>query len=168
MFIVRDILRPLQNEYSSTRLGRRRGRWFVYALLAFIVPFTSSISSNILRCMNTLFGISVNRRRFYTFMASNKLPWAKLWPKLWSTIPSSLTDGRLLVVLDDFINPKTGRNIFGCSHIFDHAAKANQSKYLCAQNAVLVGLLKRIKDRWACLPLAHRFYLPKKAIALKC
>jgi hypothetical protein len=32
----------------------------------------------------------------------------------------------LSLVLDDFINPKTGRNIFGCSHIFDHAAKANQ------------------------------------------
>ena len=167
MFILRDILRPLQNEYSSTRLGRQRSRWFVYALLAFIVPFTSSISSNILRCMNTLFGISVNRRRFYTFMASNKLPWAKLWRKLWSTIPSPLTDGRLLVALDDFINPKTGRKIFGCSHIFDHAAKANQSKYPWAQNVVLVGLLKRIKGRWACLPLAHRFYLPKKAIASK-
>ncbi|MFC1816404.1 hypothetical protein ACFL0M_10810 [Thermodesulfobacteriota bacterium] len=128
MFILRDILRPLQNEYSSTRLGRQRSRWFVYALLAFIVLFTSSISSNILRCMNTLFSISVNRHRFYTFMESNKLPWAKLWLRLWCMIPSPLTDGRLLVALDDFINPKTGRRIFGCSHIFDHAAKSNQSK----------------------------------------
>ena len=167
MFILRNILRPLQNEFSSTSLGRQRSRWFVYALLSFIVPFTSSISSNILRCMNTLFGISLNRRRFYTFMASNKLPWAKMWPKLWSTIPSPLTDGRLLLALDDFINPKTGKKIFGCSHIFDHAAKTNQSKYPWAQNVVLVGLLKRIKGRWACLPLAHRFYLPKKAIVSK-
>jgi len=167
MFILRDILTPLQNEYSSTSLGRQRSQWFVYALLAFIVPFTSSISSNILRSLNTLFGISVNRRRFYTFMASNKLPWAKLWPRLWSMIPSPLTDGRLLVAMDDFINPKTGRKIFGCSHIFDHAAKTNQSKYPWAQNVVLVGLLKRIKGRWACLPLAHRFYLSKKAIASK-
>jgi hypothetical protein len=167
MFILRDIFKPLQNEYSSTRLGIQRSRWFAYALLAFIVPFTSSISSNILRSLNTLFGISVNRRRFYAFMASNKLPWAKLWPRLWSMIPSPLTDGRLLVALDDFINPKTGKRIFGCSHIFDHAAKSNQSKYPWAQNVVLVGLLKRIKGRWACLPLAHRFYLPKKAIASK-
>ena len=167
MFILRDILKPLQNEYSSTCLGRQRSQWFVYALLAFIVPFTSSISSNILRSLNTLFGISVNRRRFYTFMASSNLPWTKMWRRLWSTIPSPLTDGRLLVALDDFINPKTGRKIFGCSHIFDHAAKANQSKYPWAQNVVFVGLLKRIKGRWACLPLAHRFYLSKKAIALK-
>jgi len=74
MFILRGILTPLQNEYSSASLGRQRSQWFVYALLAFIVPFTNSISSNILRSLNTLFGISVNRRRFYTFMASNKLP----------------------------------------------------------------------------------------------
>jgi len=167
MFILRDILRPLQNEYSSTKLGRQRSRLFVYALLAFIVPFTSSISSNILRSLNTLFGIRVNQRRFYTFMASNKLPWHKLWPRLWSSIPSPLTDGRLLVALDDFINPKTGQKIFGCSHVFDHAAKTNQSKYPWAQNVVLLGLLKRIKGRWACLPFAHRFYLPKKAIASK-
>jgi hypothetical protein len=167
MFILRDILQPLQNDFSSTRLGRKRSRWFVYTLLAFIVPFTSSISSNILRCINTLFGLSVNRRRVYTFMESNKLPWVKLWPRLWSMVPSPLTDGRLLVALDDFINPKTGRKIFGCSHVFDHAAKANQSKYPWAQNVVLIGLLKRIKGRWACLPLAHRFYLPKKAIASK-
>jgi hypothetical protein len=165
MFILRDILRPLQNEYSSTRLGRQRSRWFVYTLLAFIIPFTSSLSSNILRSMNTLFGIRVNRRRFYSFMASNKLPWATLWPRLWSMIPRPLTDGRLLVALDDFINPKTGRRIFGCSHIFDHAAKSKQSTYPWAQNVVLVGLLKRIKGRWACLPFSHRFYLPKKAIA---
>ena len=30
-----------------------------------------------------------------------------------------------------------------------HAAKANQTKYPWAQNVVLVGLLKRIKGRWA-------------------
>jgi len=164
MFIVNDILSPLQHAFSSTALGRDRSRWFSYAVLAFIIPFTSSLSSNLFRCMNTLFGLNINRRRFYTFMASNKLPWDTLWRTLWSRIPDPLTKGRLLIAVDDFINPKTGRKIFGCSHLFDHAAKANQSRYPWAQNVVLVGVLKRIKGRWACLPLAHRFYLPKKAI----
>jgi len=167
MFILKDILSPLQEAFSSTDLGRERSRWFAYTVFAFIIPFTNSISSNVFRCINTLFGLDANRRRFYTFMASNKLPWGKLWPILWSMIPNPLSDGRLFIALDDFINPKTGRKIFGCSHIFDHAAKANQSKYPWAQNVVLVGLLKRIKGRWACLPLAHRFYLPKKAIEAK-
>jgi hypothetical protein len=164
MFILNDILSPLQHAFSSANLGRDRGHWFAYTILAFIIPFTTSISSNVFRCINTLFGLNVNRRRFYTFMASNKLPWDKLWHTVWDMIPNPLSDGRLLIALDDFINPKTGRKIFGCSHIFDHAAQANQSKYPWAQNVVLVGLLKRIKGRWACLPLAHRFYLPKKAI----
>jgi hypothetical protein len=164
MFIVNDILTPLQHAFSSTTLGRDRSRWFSYTLLAFIIPFTTSIASNLFRCMNTLFGLDINRRRFYTFMASNKLPWDALWRTVWSRIPDPLTDGRLLIAVDDFINPKTGRKIFGCSYLFDHAAKVNQSRYPWAQDVVVAGLLKRIKGRWASLPLAHRFYLSKKAI----
>jgi len=167
MFILNDILKPLKNAFSSTKLGTERGLWFSYTILAFIIPFTSSVSSNVLRCLNTLFGLNLNRRRFYTFMASNKIPWDTLWSALWHIIPNPLSDGHLLIALDDFINPKTGRKIFGCSRIFDHAAKDNKSKYPWAQNVVLIGLLKRIKGRWACLPLAQRFYLPKKAIDSK-
>jgi len=152
MFILKDILSPLQEAFSSTDLGKNRSQWFTYAILAFIIPFTASISSNVFRRINTLFGLDATHRRFYTFMASSKLPWAKLWHTLWNMIPDPLSDGRLLVALDDFINPKTGRKIFGCSRIFDHAAKASQSKYPWAQNVVLAGLLKRVKGRRACLP----------------
>jgi len=79
-------------------------------------------------------------------------------------IPEPLTDGKLIVALDDYINPKTGKKVFGCSHIFDHAAKLNQSKYPWAQNIVSIGLLKVIKGRWAFLPLNFRFYHLKKVI----
>ena len=82
MFILKDILDPLQKAFSSTDLSRERGHWFSYAILAFIISFTTSISSNVFRCINTLFGLNVNHRRFYTFMASSKLPWGKLWPIL--------------------------------------------------------------------------------------
>jgi hypothetical protein len=68
------------------------------------------------------------------------------------------------VALDDCINPKIGKNIFGCETIFDHAAKANQSQYPWAQNIVAVGLLKQVKGRWACLFLDFRFYFAKKTI----
>jgi hypothetical protein len=44
MFIPRYVLKPLQNEYPSTLLGKERSRWFVYALLSFIVSFTSTLS----------------------------------------------------------------------------------------------------------------------------
>ena len=166
MFILRDILSPLKGTFSSTPLGVQRSQWFVYSLMAFILPFTSSISSNILRCLETLFGLKIGKRRFYIFMASNKLPWRKLWHQLWNSIPNPSTNGHL-VVLDDFINPKTGKKIFGCSYIFDHTAKTNQTKYPWTQNLLSVGLLKYIKWRWACLPLACRFYLPKKEIQSK-
>ena len=165
MFILRDLLLPLQAHFSDTDLGRERASLFAYTLLSIIVPFTSSMTSNLLRCLETLFGIEINKKRFYTFMASSALPWQGLWQTVWGLIPSPETEGRILVALDDCINPKVGRNIFGCETIFDHAAKANQSKYPWAQNIVSVGLLKPIKGRWACLFLDFRFYLPIKTIA---
>jgi hypothetical protein len=164
MFILRDLLHPLQAHFSDTDLGRERSSLFAYTLLAVIVPFTSSITSNLLRSLVTLFGIEIKKKRFYTFMASSTLPWQKLWQTVWSLIPSPESEGRLLVALDDCINPKIGKNIFGCETIFDHAAKANQSQYPWAQNFVAVGLLKQVKGRWACLFLDFRFYFAKKTI----
>ena len=61
MFILNDILTPLRDAFSSTNLGRERAHWFSCAILTFIIPFTSSISSNVLRCLNTLFGLNLNK-----------------------------------------------------------------------------------------------------------
>ena len=167
MFILRDLTHPLQAHFSNTDLGKERASLFVYTLLSIIVPFTSSITSNCLRSLVTLFGIEVKKKRFYPFMASTTLPWQTLWQTVWGLIPSPETEGCLLVALDDSINPKVGKNIFACDTIFDHAAKANQSQYPWAQNIVAVGLLKQIKGRWACLFLDFRFYFAQKTIEAK-
>jgi hypothetical protein len=165
MFILRDLLRPLQAHFSDTDPGRERSSLFAYTLLAVIVPFTSSITSNLLRSLVTLFGIDIKMKRFYTSMASSTLPWQKLWQTVWGLIPSPETEGRLLVALDDCIKPKLGKSIFACETIFDHAAKANQSRYPWAQNFVAVGLLKQVKGRWTWLFLDFRFYFVQKSIA---
>ena len=164
MFILRDLLVSLQTPFSNTDLGRERAHWFVFTLLAVIVPFTSSMTSNLLRSLRTLFGFDLDRRRFYTFMASSTLPWDRLWQVLWGLIPDPSVDGRLLVALDDSINNKTGRKIFGCGFFHDHTAKLNQPIYPWSQNLVSIGLLKKVKGRWSCLPLAFRFYFMKKDI----
>ncbi len=36
MFILRDILTPLQQEFKHSRKGTERGVWFIYTLLAVI------------------------------------------------------------------------------------------------------------------------------------
>jgi hypothetical protein len=164
MSILPSLLHPLQDEFSDTELGRERSTWFVYTLLSVILPFTSSVTSNLLRSIETLFGQSIKSQRFYSFMASPTLPWDRLWRVVWRLVPDPLTYGRLVLALDDCINPKTGKHIYGCAKIFDHAAKANQSKYPWAQNVVAIGLLKMVKGRWACLLFAFRWYLPKKSI----
>ena len=51
MFSLRDLLGALQTPFSDSRLGRQRAHWFVRTLLAIIVPFTSSMTSNVLRSL---------------------------------------------------------------------------------------------------------------------
>ena len=162
MATLHQLLTRFKDDFAHSKKGEERAQWFIYTILAVIVPFTSSKTSNVLRCLHTIFGFShVSKRRFYTFMASSKIPWDKLWETTRGTVPELLTQGRTLVAIDDYINPKTGKKIFGCHRFFDHAAKQNQSRYPWAQNVVAAGLLVKAKGRWACLPLAHRFYHPK-------
>lgn len=167
MFILRDLLTPLQEEFSNTAQGQKRKIWFAYTLLAVVVPFTSSITSNLLRALQTLFGLDMQSQRFYTFMASSTLPWKGLWQTMWGMIPSPATEERIIVALDDSINPKSGRKIFGCAHFHDHAKKENQNSYPWSQCILAIGLLKKVKSRWACLPLDFRFYMMKKDIEAK-
>ena len=101
-------------------------------------------------------------------MDSVKLRWERVWEALWRAIPDPLTDGRLLLALDDSMNPKTGRKVFGCQPTFDHAAKTNQSQYPWAQAIVTLGLLKVIDGRRACLPLAFAFYLRLQTLRAGC
>ena len=168
MFMLHEILKKLKKEFAHSRKGEERGTWFIYTLIAIIIPFTSSKTSNLFRSLKGLFGFTgIRKKRYYTFMASPKISWQRLWQCLWKMIPEPLTNDRLILALDDYINPKTGRKIFGCAKVFDHAAKQNQSKYPWAQNIVAIGLLKMIKGRWACLPLSYRFYHLKKVIKQK-
>ncbi len=165
MHILHSLLSELKDEFARSRKGEERRAWFIHTLVAIILPFTSSRTSNLLRTPATLFGYSDSiRKRYYTFMGFPKIPWDRLWPRLWSMIPQPETNGRLMLALDDYINPKAGRKIFGCARIFDHAAKQNQSRYPWAQNIVAIGLLKVIKGRWACLPLGRRFSFLKRDI----
>ncbi len=60
MFILRDLIEPLQAEFSKSAQGQERKVWFAYTLLAVLIPFTSSITSNLLRALQTLFGLKLH------------------------------------------------------------------------------------------------------------
>ena len=166
MPILHSLFSELKAEFAGSEKGKERSIWFLHTLLAIILPFTSSKTSNLLRVFQVLFGFAeIGKKRYYTFIASPKIPWDRLWSRLWKMIPQPETNGRLIIALDDYLNPKTGKKIFGCAKMFDHAAKQNQSRYPWAQNIVAIGLLKVIKGRWACLPLSQRYYFPKDVIS---
>lgn len=82
MFILHDILAKLKDQFADSRKADERGIWFVYTIVAIIIPFTGSKTSHIRRCLTTLFGFGlIAKKRFYTFMASPKIPWQRLWPE---------------------------------------------------------------------------------------
>ena len=159
MTILQRIGDQIQQAFPANEHGQERAQWFLLTLQSILMPITASRTSNLLRTIATVFGWDLVQNRFYTFMASPKLPWEAIWRLVWRSIPEPLTDGRLLLALDDSLNPKTGKKVFGCDKTFDHAAKTNQSRYPWAQTIVTVGLLRIIHGRWACLPLAWAFYL---------
>lgn len=168
MPILPALATQLQCLFPATDKGQERWRWFMLTVQAILVPITASRTSNLLRAIATLFGVQIGQSPYYAFMASVKLRWAGVWEVLWHAIPEPLTDGRLLLALDDSINPKTGRKVFACQTTFDHAAKTNQSQYPWAQTIVTVGLLKQIHGRWSCIPLAFAFYFRLQTLATRC
>ena len=111
MAILPTVASDFQFLFPLTDKGQERFHWFLLTLKAILVPITVSRTSNLLRAIETLFGVSIAQWRYYTFMASVKLPWDGVWEALWRAIPSPLVAGRLLVGLDDSINPKTGKKM---------------------------------------------------------
>ena len=63
MFILKDLLIPLQEQFSDTKQGQKRKICFVYTLLAVVIPFTSSLISNLLlnshKCSEAPHGIGL-------------------------------------------------------------------------------------------------------------
>ena len=55
----------------------------------------------------------LGEKQYYTFMASPKIPWDRLWSRLRKMIPEPETYGRLAVALDNYINPKNGKRAGG-------------------------------------------------------
>lgn len=104
MFILKSILQPIQSIFQKSS---ERSKLLTAVILEILLPVRSSRSSQILRVLQLIFGFKINRRHFYTFMTSPKLPWDEQWQCVWKLIPLSLTDGRLLLATDDSSNPKT-------------------------------------------------------------
>ena len=79
MPILRTLAGDFQFLFPLSQHGQERFRWFVLTLQAILVPITVSRTSNLLRAIETLFGVSIAEWRYYTFMASLKLPWEGVW-----------------------------------------------------------------------------------------
>jgi len=145
-----DTLQPLLNHLQALfKRSAQKGQLFSAVILSLIIPIGSGISSQIHRKLLQVLSYPLSKTRFYRFMASKCFNWDKIWQAVFKLIPFPLSDGQLVLALDDSTTPKSGKEIFACEHFFDHAAKHNQSKYPWSQCFVELRLLKFIHTRWA-------------------
>jgi len=106
------------------------------------------------------FHSKITEKRFYLFLASAMIKWDLILVSILELLGENmLTDGLLMLIIDDTTYGKTGKKISGCQTHFDHAAKLNHSKWLFGHCRVIVGLQLFIHGRWACLPLLQKLYL---------
>lgn len=120
--------------------------------------------SSIFRHFAGLFAdTGITRKRFYTFLNSDKVKWAAIWGRAAELLGSFVSvDGRVLMALDDTTYGKTGKKISGCGIHHDHSAKQNASRWIYGHCRVLIGLLIKHHGRWACLPMGQGNYVPAK------
>jgi len=105
------------------------------------------------------FDSQITEKRFYLFLASAMIKWDLILCSVLHLLGENiLTDGLLMLIVDDTTYGKTGKKISGCQTHFDHAAKLNHSKWLFGHCRVIVGLQLVVHGRWACLPLVQKLY----------
>ena len=64
MLILRNLARDFQFLFPLTDHGQERFHWFVLTLQAILVPITVSRTSNLLRAIETLFGVRIAEWRY--------------------------------------------------------------------------------------------------------
>lgn len=153
-------------ETVSEGIPKYRRVIFKALIAGMIIGESSKCISSIYRMFSfIMFSIGISRRRFYDFLESGKISFSQVWKILFKMFEGALlVGGRLIVLLDDTTFGKSGKKIEGCEIHYDHASKINSSKYIHGQCRVMLGVLVKIHDRWACLPIKNALYRSKKSI----
>ena len=148
----------------SGEVAEYRRDIFNTIILGLIIGTRRKCIYHIFRTFQTLAeSIGLTEKRFYMFLQSSKIPLNRMWKVIYELLGEEmLENGKIIIALDDTTYGKSGKKISGASTHYDHAAKQNSSKYVWGHCRVVIGILKSIHGRWACLPLAQSLYVPVK------
>ena len=150
-------------DYVSKAIPNYR-RLIFKSLVTFMVigKDRKCIASVVRCCASFFFHSKITEKRFYLLLASAMIKWDLILSNILQLLGEDmLTDGLLMLIVDDTTYGKTGKKISGCQTHYDHSAKLNQSKWIFGHCRVIVGLQFFVHGRWACLPLLQKLYLRK-------
>ena len=117
MDTLQPLLKSLQGFFSPSEA---KGGLLSKIILAMILPIGNVKGSYLHKKLSIVLGYSIRKTRFYRFLTCKCMRWDKLWEYVFKLIPNPLEKSRFIVALDDSINPKSGKKIFGCEKFFDH------------------------------------------------
>jgi len=148
----------------SSEVAEYRRDIFNTIILGLIIGTRRKCIYHIFRTFQLLAeSIGLTEKRFYMFLQSSKIPLDRMWKVIYELLGEEmLENGKIIIALDDTTYAKSGKKISGANTHYDHAAKQNCSKYVWGHCRVVIGILKSIHGRWACLPLAQSLYIPEK------
>jgi len=148
----------------SSEVAEYRRDIFNTIILGLIIGTRKKCVYHIFRTFQLLAeSVGLTEKRFYMFLQSSKIPLERMWKVIYELIGEEmLENGKIIIALDDTTYAKSGKKISGANTHYDHAAKQNCSKYVWGHCRVVIGILKSIHGRWACLPLAQSLYIPVK------
>lgn len=148
-------------DHTAKVIPKYRRIIFKTLVTAMVIGNDHKCIASIFRRFATFFFKSkVTEKRFYLFLAAAKIKWDLILASILELLgPKMLTDGLLMLIVDDTVYGKSGKKINGCQTHFDHAAKLNRSKWIFGHCRVIIGLQLFVHGRWACLPLLQQLYL---------
>ena len=151
-------------DYVSKAIPNYRRLIFKTLVTFMVIGKDRKRISSIVRSFATVFFHSkITEKRFYLFLGSAMINWDLILSNILQLLGEDmLTDGLLMLIVDDTTYGKTGKKIHGCQVHFDHSTKLNHSKLIFGHCRVIVGLQLFIHGRWACLPLLQKVYLRQR------
>ena len=148
-------------DYVSKAIPNYRRLIFKTLVTFMVIGKDRKRIASIIRSFGSVFFHSkITEKRFYLFLASAMIKWDLILSNILQLLGEDmLTDGLLMLIVDDTTYGKTDKKISGCQTHFDHSAKLNHSKWIFGHCRVIVGLQLFIHGRWACLPLLQKLFL---------
>jgi hypothetical protein len=130
-------------------------------VLALGIPWILCAGQRTIKRMASMASFGRSASAYYRFLSEGKWRLELLYSSLLRLIVNTFRPTELLLVLDDTLCPKWGKQIYGTSSFFDHVHRPRPG-YIWGHNWVVLAVVVSVGNCSAALPFWIGLYRPKK------